>query len=538
MTAAADGTARTRLTWIEDRPVPLDHGGPTDRPYVPMATDADTLLGIRPFERVVARLPDKVAAYDGTMRLTYAEMLDRVYGLAARIDAAVPPGGVVASLVGSTVAAPIIVMACVAVGRTLVPLDAGHPLERKAAIMQESGAVALIVEAGAAHDDGFVAADLPRLTLDPAAVTGAARIEAPGDPDAPMYVIFTSGSTGRPKGIAYANAASATMAQQVDLFHINEDDVLIGLGSLSTGGSRDAFLALTTGATIRLVDVKTAGLMEALRVMGEEGVTFLSFVPSFVRMVFGLPGVERSVRHLRVLDLHGERTLAPDLALMREKLPADCRISITMGASETGFVFSWFVDEAKIEGGVAPVGYLLPGKRVALVDEAGGPTPPGAIGELLVGGTLAAGGWQAGRLTTGRYLSDPDHPGERLYPMGDLLRMRDDGLFDYIGRADRRLKIHGLWADLGEIEAALRSCGGIADAVALPIEVDGEGDAIVAVVVADDGDEAPDAATLRRAVGLATAEHMIPRTIRVIDTIPRLANYKPDLVRLRTLFTT
>jgi hypothetical protein len=37
---------------------------------------------------------------------------------------------------------------------------------------------------------------------------------------------------------------------------------------------------------------------------------------------------------------------------------------------------------------------------------------------------------------------------------------------------------------------------------------------------------------LRRAVIAATAEHMSPSEIRVLPAIPRLANYKPDLVRL------
>ncbi len=47
----------------------------------------------------------------------------------------------------------------------------------------------------------------------------------------------------------------------------------------------------------------------------------------------------------------------------------------------------------------------------------------------------------------------------------------------------------------------------------------------------------PQAAALRRAVVASTAEHMAPGEIRVLAEIPRLANYKPDLVRLDAMLS-
>ncbi len=177
--------------------------------------------------------------------------------------------------------------------------------------------------------------------------------------------------------------------------------------------------------------------------LGEEGITILSFVPSALRAILGVPGAEAAFHTLRILDLHGERILASDIKLFREKLPPSCRISITMGSIEAGPVFSWFVDDAKIEGATAPVGYLAPGKRVALVDEDGRPAATGEIGELLVRGPMALGAWSQGRLEPGPFLADPDNPRSRIYPMLDLVRQRKDGLFEYIGRGNRQVKIRG-----------------------------------------------------------------------------------------------
>ena len=63
--------------------------------------------------------------------------------------------------------------------------------------------------------------------------------------------------------------------------------------------------------------------------------------------------------------------------------------------------------------------------------------------------------WRDGRMVPGPLLRDPEKPGSWIYPMGDLMRRRADGLFEYVGRKDRKAKIRGLWADLGEVEARL-----------------------------------------------------------------------------------
>ena len=45
----------------------------------------------------------------------------------------------------------------------------------------------------------------------------------------------------------------------------------------------------------------------------------------------------------------------------------------------------------------------------------------------------------------------------------------------------------------------------------------------------------PSPSELRRLVAETTAEHMAPKLIHFVDTIPRLPNYKPDLVRLAAM---
>jgi acyl-coenzyme A synthetase/AMP-(fatty) acid ligase len=517
------------VDWIENRPVPLDFGGPEKIPYTPLSESSAAILGLQAVERAAALDPAKTAIFDGETSLTYADLLDRTYGLAHRLAAQLPAGAPVVSLVYGTAAAPVIILACAAAGLTLIPIDAAHPPERAAAIFAESGATAIILAASDEADDSFIPPAIPRIIADIATPSGAAPF--PGRsaaPNAPMMVIFTSGSTGRPKGVVYGSEDGVNaMRRFVASFHINRSDVIISLTSLSTGGMRDAFAALTTGATIRIADIKRAGAGEILRIMGSEGVTILSFVPTVLRTLMKIPNVERAFAHLRALDLHGEATLASDIALFRSKLPPGCHISITLGTTETGTILSWFVDERRFENGAVPVGYLCPGKAIAIVAEHGAPGEPG---ELLVRGELALGSWQNGRLTEFRFLRDPADPHIRIYQTGDVVRMRADGLVEFLGRKDRQVKIRGLWADPAEVEAALRAVDGITDAVVI-VRPRPDGDALVAFVTTDHPIEGL-AELARETVIAATVEHMAPAAIHVLDRIPRLPNFKPDLVRL------
>lgn len=529
MAVTAD-PALGQIEWISDPARPADFGGPTEVPYEPLPPDCDFGFGV--IERVARRAPDKVAVRDGQLALTYAELLDRAYGLAAMIEARVPAEGVVSSIIHNGPAATAALLAVIGSGRTYVPIDAGHPPERQRVLLAEAGADAVIVEADA-DPQGLAAPDGVVIPFDVRRPTAAPRFARPDAGKAARFVTFTSGSTGTPKGLAFT-ASKQAIGDYIDAFHLNADDVFASLASMSQTGAAD-LVALTIGASIRVIDMRRIGIAESLKAFQDAGVTVLSFVPSALRMFMALPGVEAVFASLRVLNLHGERILASDLALFQSKLPKACRICLTYGTTETSAVFSWFYRPDAVDGATAPVGYVAHNKQVAVLGENGRSVARGETGELLVRGEMALGSWQKGRLTSARFLQDPDDAAGRIYVTGDLVRQRDDGLFEFLGRKDRQVKIRGLWADLGEIEAALRSADGVDDAVAIVSSSPGRGDEIAAFITLAVADDAPDLPALRRAVASACADHMTPSTIRALAAIPRLANHKPDLLALEAM---
>jgi acyl-coenzyme A synthetase/AMP-(fatty) acid ligase len=129
------------------------------------------------------------------------------------------------------------------------------------------------------------------------------------------------------------------------------------------------------------------------------------------------------------------------------------------------------------------------------------------------------------------------------FTLGDLAEVGADGSFQVLGRADRVVKIGEKRLSLPEMESQLRSHAFVAEAALLPLEQGGETRVGAAVVLAQAGRQALRAEG-RRAVSArladALAAHwdrvLLPRAWRYVEALPRDAQGKLTLARLRELF--
>ena len=152
--------------------------------------------------------------------------------------------------------------------------------------------------------------------------------------------------------------------------------------------------------------------------------------------------------------------------------------------------------------------------------------PPGAEGELFIGGEGVSQGY-LGRpeLTDERFLPNPFGLG-KLYRTGDRVRWCSDEL-EFLGRYDDQMKINGIRIEPGEIEAALLGLAGIAAAVVMAREDTGGLRRLTAYLVAS-SEKVIAEGNLRAALERQLPRNMVPTYFVWLDAMPMTPNGKLD----------
>jgi len=466
------------------------------------------------FDRAVAARPRGTAVEEGTETVSYADLDARVEALARRLHAlGARPGTVVAISLPKSIDAVVAILATSRTGAAYLPIDPNHPDDRVRYMIEDAGPAAVVTDPANRWRFG----SLPVLDVTSAVETLAPVAWPVPEISEVAYVIYTSGSTGKPKGVEVTHSGLAgTVASQVCGFGLDESLKLLQLSSLSFDVSViDLLTAFAVAGTLVLPGDGIVAGDDLARLLHNHRITYCELTPSRLQSLDA-----GTFEHLRGINLGGEACPAP---LVRPWVGGERRVLNTYGPTE---VTVTSVVSRPLDGLRIPeIGHPTDGLTARVLDERLRPVAPGVPGELYLSGPgLARGYRHRPGLTAARFVADLDVPGERMYRTGDVVRWRDDGELEFVGRSDDQVKVRGLRIELGEIEAEVKAVDGV-QAAAVIVREDTPGDQrIVAYVVGQ-----VDGADVKRQVARQLPGYMVPSAVVTLDALPLTVNGKLDV---------
>ncbi len=489
----------------------------------------------------VPRSPEAVALRFRDANLSYGELARQSAGWAQRLRAlGVGPEERVGIAAARSLEMVVGALAILRAGGAFVPLDPDHPRERLAEIV--AGVAPVLCLAGGELAERLPPAQ-PVVSLALAAPQAAMPpwLEAPCLPAQLAYVIHTSGSTGKPKGVMIHHAGIVNHMEWLQrATPLRAADVVLQKTRFTFDAAVwEVFAPLRAGARLVIAELDT--LQEAsylARTVGRARVSVLQLVPSLLAALLDDPAAS-DCRGVARLMVGGEAFPGPLAARARQELPGSL-ITNLYGPTECSIDATALNLVEVGQRASEPIGRPVDNATAIVLDRRFEPVPPGAAGELLVGGLgLARGYWGRPAQTAERFLPNPwGAAGERLYRTGDLVRHLQDGSLEFLGRLDHQVKVRGLRIELGEIEAALLSHPAVAQAVVMPRSrtlPEGVGGDRVLVAYLTATAAAVEPAALREHLAARLPAYMLPAAFVVLDALPRTPNGKLDRAALPPL---
>lgn len=474
---------------------------------------------------------DKTALFSSQGSLSYTEVHELSQRIAAYLNEyGAGPGGFVGVSLSRSELLPVLLLGIMKTGAAYLPVDPAFPAERRAYMLEDSGATLLLTDT---DYDGAVPAGCSTVNvaeeMERIRSTSSDGFTDRASPGGRAYVIYTSGSTGNPKGVevSHRNLTNFLLAMQDRPGHVATDR-LLAVTSISFDISvLEMFLPLISGASLYVANTSESSDGSSLtNLIESQNISVMQGTPSSWRLL--LSNNWKGSGHLKAL-CGGEPMPAE---IIPELLERGCELWNMYGPTETT-VWSTCcqISDAKAAIGI---GTAVANNSIHILDASLKHCVPGISGEICIGGDGVTLGY-LGReeLTAERFVSValPNGETERLYRTGDLGVLGIDGMLYHQGRMDFQLKVRGYRMEAGEIEACLTEIDGVVQAV-VDAWPDHQGELVLIAYLVAGGGSLASNSELRAQLAKTLPGYMIPQRFEWRDEFPLTPNGKVDRKKL------
>lgn len=283
------------------------------------------------------------------------------------------------------------------------------------------------------------------------------------------YIVYSSGTTGKPKGICCPHRGAVfSYTWRFKSYPFQPDDRV----ACNVFFVWEMLRPLLKGIPLYVIpDSVIYDPTLLLPFMKKHKITQVLFTPSLLETILTCENSDLAghLSSMRTIWLCGEvvttalrdrcMKILPWIKLLNLYSVSECHDVASANLTNMQFQEE-LSDSDENKRKFCPVGKLLPGVYVAIMDDNLKPLPVGLSGEIFVGGpTLARGYLNRPELNAFRFIDCPkevpESAGAKLYRTGDWGYLLSSGMLEICGRCDSMVKVRGYSIETQAVEAAL-----------------------------------------------------------------------------------
>jgi len=453
------------------------------------------------------------------------------------------PGNVVGIYNNKTKYGFASMLAALKLGAAYVNLDFNNPAERLEKIILRAVPKIIITDKGINADVLYFG--IESLDYNKNSIAEETEKQDTGTPagmdnvtsSAPAYIMFTSGSTGFPKGAVMTHQNLLNfIGWGKQRFSITEADLFTNVNPVYFDNSVfDFYCSLFNSASLLAFSYETMKIpSEVVKTVNCYKATSWFSVPSMLIYLLTTKSLsEGDFPLVRNIIFGGEGFPKPNMKKLYNLFGNRITLVNVYGPTECTCICSAYnISESDFDDmlSLAPLGRLAPNFGYSIEKTEGSDA-----GELLLTGPqVGRGYYNDPERTTSSFIKNPEIKNytDFVYKTGDLVSEDENGILYFRGRKDNQIKHMGYRIELEEIESAVNTIAGVNESAVIYKKSEVYGGQIYCFITTGNGLNQDKVLTeLRNKV----PSYMVPRSVSVLDKMPKNKNGKTDKIHLLEL---
>ena len=463
------------------------------------------------------KYPDNFAINDEINRITYKELADLIPSLTYTLqhDYNIGKSDKIVLYLPRSYHVPLLTVCLMRLGAVTIPVDDSYPKDYIQSIINNSSPKYIIHELDSDFDD------VESIHLNDINNNETGNlVDVDVDLDDTALILYTSGSTGVPKGVELTqrNIINTTRGYS-NRFNFHEEggsgNFMI-LAKFTFVASISMYLALTSGFEVFIIRETTkdsiAKIVKYLKTCDCYSLTVTAELGLYLYNNFDL--------NLGNIFLAGSNLLKLNI---RDDSPTV--LWNAYGCTETsgGIIVNMLNNDSS---DFSVIGRPLGNARVYILDDNRKQLPIGAVGELVIGGSIV----------TKQYFNNPEQTskaygefnGEKVFFTNDLAYFKPDGNIVYVGRKDNQINLNGFRIEPDGVQSVISEFGGFNQVKVVVGKVNRQDHLIVYYSSDVDMDEE----ALKEYLSVHLPAYMVPSFYVRMDNLPVNPNGKIDVKSL------